>query len=590
MWLAWDLALDMALTQLPDILEKNKPYQHSSFFEEQLTAFQVWLEESIKERSPPEQLPIVLQVLLSQVHRLRALELLGHFLDLGPWAVNLALSVGIFPYVLKLLQSSAKELRPILVFIWAKILAVDASRQVDIIRDQGHKFFLSALQETASSSTFFKGDHRVYAAFVLASIVHNFPLGQSTALQGQLLSICLVQIDDENPLLRQWLAITLGHLWQNNEQAKWCGVRDLANEKLFFLLRDPVPEVRAAAVYALGTFISSVVTRTEHADNIDRLTGMELLTAAINDMSPVVRMELVAALQWMVVMFETHIINIFLQELNKEQHGNSTTNSYHRHTSSLERQFKMPRVASSNSVMSVGKNSFNSVYLKLWNGLIALSRDPHPGVAEKAMKIVDYLKNQGIITIQAQEATTDKVGTSVSLPPSPNTRLINYLGESPPAHSLHLHAHNTPLASKHKFSQLNKSGELMQNKDHSDHQSTATGSSSSSSQQRQESQPPALKSIITTSYIEDSVAYFARPSKLKKGADGNANNLNTSDYLDQQPAWIRCQIAQDEGRQQQRRADMYGRLNTQIWSCRTNHTPTLVKLHPFDNQIAVAYK
>lgn len=66
-----------------------------------------------------------LQVLLSQVHRPRALELLGSFLALGPWAVNLVLSVGIFPYVLRLLQSSARELRPLLVFLWAKILAVD---------------------------------------------------------------------------------------------------------------------------------------------------------------------------------------------------------------------------------------------------------------------------------------------------------------------------------------------------------------------------------------------------------------------------------------------------------------------------------
>lgn len=41
-----------------------------------------------------------------------------------------ALSVGIFPYVLKLLQSSARELRPLLVFIWAKILAVDSVRCV----------------------------------------------------------------------------------------------------------------------------------------------------------------------------------------------------------------------------------------------------------------------------------------------------------------------------------------------------------------------------------------------------------------------------------------------------------------------------
>ena len=63
--------------------------QHSPFFTEQLTAFQVWLAMGAENRDPPEQLPIVLQVLLSQVHRLRALDLLGRFLDLGPWAVNL---------------------------------------------------------------------------------------------------------------------------------------------------------------------------------------------------------------------------------------------------------------------------------------------------------------------------------------------------------------------------------------------------------------------------------------------------------------------------------------------------------------------
>jgi regulator-associated protein of mTOR len=125
MWQAWDLALDLCLAQLPTILESEDRFVHSPFFEEQLTAFQVWLTLGSRTRNPPEQLPIVLQVLLSQVHRLRALELLGRFLDLGPWAVNLALSVGIFPYVLKLLQSNAGELRPLLVFIWAKILAVD---------------------------------------------------------------------------------------------------------------------------------------------------------------------------------------------------------------------------------------------------------------------------------------------------------------------------------------------------------------------------------------------------------------------------------------------------------------------------------
>ena len=55
--------------------------------------------------------------------------LLGRFLDMGRWAVDLALSVGIFPYVLKLLQTTAPDLRQTLVFIWTKILALDRSCQ-----------------------------------------------------------------------------------------------------------------------------------------------------------------------------------------------------------------------------------------------------------------------------------------------------------------------------------------------------------------------------------------------------------------------------------------------------------------------------
>jgi hypothetical protein len=40
----------------------------SIFFEEQLTAFEVWLSHGCQERSPPEQLPIVLQVSLLLLH------------------------------------------------------------------------------------------------------------------------------------------------------------------------------------------------------------------------------------------------------------------------------------------------------------------------------------------------------------------------------------------------------------------------------------------------------------------------------------------------------------------------------------------
>lgn len=90
---------------------------------------------------------------------------------------------------------------------------------------------------------FLQSESRLYAAFALACIVHNFPQGQNAALQGSLVSICLEQLGDPNPQLRQWLCLCLARLWHNYDKARWCGVRDIAHEKLYTLLQDPVPEV-----------------------------------------------------------------------------------------------------------------------------------------------------------------------------------------------------------------------------------------------------------------------------------------------------------------------------------------------------------
>ncbi|KHF97765.1 Regulatory-associated of TOR 1 -like protein [Gossypium arboreum] len=146
------MAAEICLSHLPSLVEDpNAEFQPSSFFTEQLIAFEVWLDHGSEHKKPPEQLPIVLHVLysflvilavsanvwlpffmvwLSQCHRFHALVLLGRFLDMGPWAVDLAPSVGIFPYVLKLLQTTTPELRQILVFIWTKILSLHLNEQL----------------------------------------------------------------------------------------------------------------------------------------------------------------------------------------------------------------------------------------------------------------------------------------------------------------------------------------------------------------------------------------------------------------------------------------------------------------------------
>ena len=71
-----------------------------------------------------------------------------------------------------------------------------------------------------------------------------FFYSQEACVQGNLIAICLEQLTDPYPPLRQWLAICLGRVWFNYEAARWCAVRDSAPDKLYCLLSDPLPEVR----------------------------------------------------------------------------------------------------------------------------------------------------------------------------------------------------------------------------------------------------------------------------------------------------------------------------------------------------------
>ncbi|CAI5979772.1 unnamed protein product [Closterium sp. NIES-65] len=252
LWHAWDMAAEMCLAQLPTLLaDPNAEFQPSSFFSQQLMAFEVWLEHGSDKKRPPEQLPIVLQVLLSHSHRLRALVLLGRFLDMGPWAVDLALSVGIFPYVLKLLQTSAVELRQILVFIWTKILALDKTCQVDLVRDGGHMYFIKCLEthEPYSSDPRERATvafQRAMAAFVLALICDGHPKGHQACLQAGLIPLCLMHIQaapPAEPLLLQWLCLCVGKLWGGAPEAQAAALaQHRAPQILSPLLSEPQPE------------------------------------------------------------------------------------------------------------------------------------------------------------------------------------------------------------------------------------------------------------------------------------------------------------------------------------------------------------
>ena len=66
---------------------------------------------------------------------------------------------------------------------------------------------------------------------------------QENCLKGNMIAICLEQLNDPHPLLRQWLSLCLGLIWDKHDASRWCGVRDSAQDKIAKLLTDPLPEV-----------------------------------------------------------------------------------------------------------------------------------------------------------------------------------------------------------------------------------------------------------------------------------------------------------------------------------------------------------
>ncbi|OAG06716.1 WD repeat-containing protein-like protein mip1 [Paraphaeosphaeria sporulosa] len=391
LWRSWDLAVELILAQLPDLQaeargEKEYTYRHSDFFSEQLTAFEVYLQQGAVEQKIPEQLPIVLQVLLSQVHRLRALILLSSFLDHGPWAVNLALSIGIFPYVLKLLQSQANELKPVMVFIWARILAVDQSCQTDLLKDNGYQYFINIFNPNSGIPIQNASEHRAMCAFIIAMFCKDYNQGQRASLSPELVDSCLDHLKDiQNPLLRQWSCLCLGKLWVNYEEAKWVGIRCMAHERLCELVFDPVSEVRAAMLHALTAFLGIRDVTTQVATIEESIASMILVMTT--DGNSMVRRELLIFFSTFVLRYKTKFLVAAFEQISEEV--NSDTSGKENETGD---GLYMKGRASKTAVAALSTScSQNTIYAAIWREVMVMAADPHPEVARDASAVVDYV-------------------------------------------------------------------------------------------------------------------------------------------------------------------------------------------------------
>ncbi|EAU92443.2 mip1 [Coprinopsis cinerea okayama7 len=425
--------------------DKPYVYQPSRFFADQLTAFEVWISRGgsaltrkgplslpqatdragnpeepnprseydgvpshLVPRKPPDQLPIVLQVLLSQPHRLRALILLSQFVDLGPWAVHLVLTIGIFPYISKLLQAAGQDLRPVLIFIWARILAVDPSVQHDLWNSGGYKYFANILAIKNDDVLPNSSEHKAMCAFILSAISRDFPPGQEACLRDGVFDNCYDRLDESDFLLRQWTALCIGQIWDGNDENKVYGVDNGTQDKLIAMLSDDSAEVRCAALFALGTFLGAsgssdpnkqggggsgtmyqLEERVHFRMEVAVVTGATL--AIKDDASPMCRKELLVVISTLVKEWRGCFVVCAWLYWEEDRKWRTTGAPY-----SADDELTSHAVAEwldgfDDESLREEKRVLLSSFFTIFVVLLDLSVDPYQEVATNAQTIVDYI-------------------------------------------------------------------------------------------------------------------------------------------------------------------------------------------------------
>lgn len=628
LWESWDLAVDMALAQLP-LLERKEaegiPYEYinSTFFTEQLTAFEIYLTRGdAVSQKPPEQLPVVLQVLLSQQHRLRALILLGRFLDLGPWAVQLALSIGIFPYVLKLLQSAAQELKPVMVFIWTRVLAVDISCQQDLIKDNGYTYFAAIMKPMETIpvvATVVLDEHKAMCAFILAMLCKGFKPGQIVCNSTDIMTYCLFHIEHpENSLLRQWSCLCISQLWRDLPDAKWRGIRENAHHKLSYLIKDHCPEVRAAMAHAMTTFLG-IPDLTDEVARIEEGIAWAMLELA-NDGSPIVRKELLVFFSHFVLRYESKFLVAAYEQLleEKEYQLFPPPEDGLDHKMGLHFARRENRERDGAIKPTAFGVAHDSVYAACWKHINILSVDPHPEVQRDATNVLDYVHHALLhspVGAQAQSLMDEilrrarKVSrgdmsqrtsvagtrTAVAQPmPSPGLlkRTASYLfgplmgtldsssnGPTPPA---------TP-ALQRSFSQRSRKGPGLENAPPEQNDQAAPPSNyhvaneplCAGYRERKPKEIPTLPLVST--FLDWSTEYFREPQMKAPEAEEPGSN----EYNERLWRRARNESVLRETQPQKTHARTH-KWNSQAGVVPLGSQPSKMTFHQFENHIAVA--
>ena len=379
-------------------------------------------------------------------------------------------------------------------------------------------------------------------------------------------------------------------------------------------------------------------------ENIDDLTmcfiqsiGLRLLQTALEDGSPLVRRELVVALQWLIYSFLPNFVNLCraLQEEDEERVRLSTPptaqppsprgtlnrvpseEKLRRKSEMVRRQSRLgpnggtPNISSStsyNEINTVGvadtsalgtprksrkhgqfhqlqssysalaslsifsnvTRKFKPFFLKVWGGLLLLEKDPDPTAALLARSLLDVVWRKMVQKDRSADihrSHTNPDSHSRSAPNSP-IRPTFLLGESPPASlNITLPTHLEGSESKHGpqswlqrslVSAINEEGILLEDGE---------------------------TNGISTQFIEWSARYFSTQLMRLNGQ----NDTESEEYWGKEWMYSRnCDLLKKADGEKCSLLEGSGRLDEQIGVAKLIQPPSVIAMHPFDNEVVVA--
>lgn len=212
----------------------------------------------------------------------------------------------------------------------------------------------------------------------------------------------------------------------------------------------------------------------------------------------------------------------------------------------------------------ISTSSYSSIYSKIWNGIVSLSRDPCPDVALMGQKVVEHIRAMSHETFAmiplGKEVICERLSgstgsNSYSLPPSPNPK-------------------NFPqyMANSHSGSTARLNSE-----------------SSASGKVDKTDKPHKLRvPIVKTNFVEWEISSMSRPLKYLENPKGQKNDQFASETMDRKTRFAKNARVRKEAADQQKLA-VFHNLKQQIFIGKTSMTPSIVKLHPYEQQVVVAY-